>query len=203
MSDNLYTLFNSEFWPGDSNVDIKQYLDGLSTSDLVSDIFDDLENIEPAVNNISTKKETDQFNSLPATVNLDTNLANTIEVLNFDGNNTEVKMNLGQVNTILQDLNEMDRTLMPPPPNPATEVTFEDKMKARRDRNQIAARRCRNKKVNKIEELKDQIAKVKAENSAIELEIAKLSEHLRNLRVTVINYRCQNGALKPEFSERF
>lgn len=208
MSDNFdsLNLLNNDCWFENSNMDYMPYLADLNTTDLKSDCFDDLDKEkEPVVNSISIKEEVDDhFNKFPATMNLDKSSVYSSNISNFDGNITGTKIDFGQGNTTrhIHDLNEKDETLMPPPPNPTTQVFYKEELKEKRERNRIAARRCRDKKINKINELKVQVEKIKAENCTIELEVAKLSEHLRSLRLTLINYNSQNVPLKPESSDR-
>lgn len=68
---------------------------------------------------------------------------------------------------------------------------LDKKLMQKRERNRIAARKCRDKKLNKIKEYETRISELQSEISGHESDILKLSARKNELRLMLVNY-CYN-----------
>lgn len=71
-----------------------------------------------------------------------------------------------------------------------TSGELDQKLQMKRERNRIAARKCRDKKLNKIKFYESRIDGLKNEIIGVENEIANLNARKNQLRLVLVNYCC-------------
>lgn len=67
---------------------------------------------------------------------------------------------------------------------------LEIKLQLKRERNRLAARKCRNKKLNQIEEYQRQIETLTKDIEKYQIDIAKLNSRKAELRAAILNFFC-------------
>lgn len=79
---------------------------------------------------------------------------------------------------------------------PVSPVDMEDqerlKLERKRQRNRLAASKCRSRKLERISKLEDRVKLLKNENTELSSMIIQLKEHVGSLKVEVMNH-CHAG----------
>lgn len=118
---------------------------------------------------------------------------NTVYFLASDNSSSTVYTDLEQSNLPFMTIKEEPQTVPcvnSTPPLSPVDMEYQERMKLerKRQRNRLAASKCRSRKLERISKLEDKVKNLKAENNELGSVLNQLKEHVGLLKAEVVNH---------------
>ena len=106
--------------------------------------------------------------------------------------------NLPFMSTVKEEPQTVPNVSTPPPLSPV-DMEYQEMMKLerKRQRNRLAASKCRSRKLERISKLEEKVKNLKTENADLSSILTQLKEHVGMLKVEVMNHMNAGCTMVP------